>query len=228
MVIDAGHGGHDPGASGPNGEKEKTVTLALARAVRDALVADGRVRVALTRDSDRFLVLEERAGIARRLGADLFVSIHADAAENQDAGGATIYTLSDRGSDAIADQVAARENRVDRVNGVELGGRSDAVSSILVDLSQREMRGRSQALSDLILREGKSRVAFHANPQRQAAFVVLKSLDVPSVLLEAGYISNNGDVRDMTDTQWRTRFAAALAQAIQIAMARQETSAATP
>jgi N-acetylmuramoyl-L-alanine amidase len=223
VVIDAGHGGHDPGAGGPGGEREKVLTLALARSLRDALLADGRVRVALTRDSDRFLVLEERAGIARRLGADLFVSIHADAAENGEAGGATIYTLSDRGSDAVADQVAARENRVDTVNGVRLGDQSDTVTSILVDLSQREMRGRSQALSDLILREGQGALQFHANPQRQAAFIVLKSLDVPSVLLEAGYISNEDDARAMRDPQWRATFARHLARAIEIALARQET-----
>jgi N-acetylmuramoyl-L-alanine amidase len=228
VVIDAGHGGHDPGASGAGGAQEKRLTLALARAVRDALVADGRVRVALTRDADRFLVLEERAEIARRLGANLFISIHADAADNNEAGGATIYTLSDRGSDAVADRVAARENKVDTINGVSLGGRTDAVSSILVDLSQREMRTRSQAISDLILRESRGNIPLHADPQRQAAFVVLKSLDVPSILLEAGYISNADDARAMLDTGWRAQFGRTLAQAIEIALARQEASTATP
>ena len=145
VVIDAGHGGHDPGASGQRGEKEKALTLALALSLREALLADGRVRVALTRDEDRFLALEERSGIARRLKADLFVSIHADASESPDATGATVYTLSDRGSDAVADAVAKRENKADTVNGVELGGKSDAVTAILVSLSQREMRERSKA-----------------------------------------------------------------------------------
>jgi N-acetylmuramoyl-L-alanine amidase len=228
VVIDAGHGGHDPGASGENGLQEKTLTLSLALALRDALVQQGGVRVALTRDSDRFLVLQERSGIAQRLGADLFVSIHADAAESTEAGGATVYTLSDRGSDAVADQVAARENRVDTINGVPLDGRSNAVSSILVDLSQRAMRERSLDLSTLILREGNGRFRFHKDPQREAAFVVLKSLDLPSILIEAGYVSNPDDARSMRDRRWRSAFASAVAQAITIELARQETPSPTP
>ncbi len=228
VVIDAGHGGHDPGAGGKLGEKEKSVTLALALAVRDALLEQGGVRVALTRDDDRFLVLEERAGIARRLGADAFVSIHADASEAQEASGATIYTLSDRGSDAIADQLAARENRADTVNGVALAGKSDTVSSILVDLARREMRARSQRFSALVLREGQGRVRFHSDPEREAAFIVLKSLDLPSLLVEAGYISNPSDARDFGNRAWRAAFGKSLASAIQIYLARQETGAITP
>lgn len=228
VVIDAGHGGHDPGASGEGTLREKNVTLALAKALREALLADGRVRVAMTRDSDRFLVLEERAGIARQLKADLFVSIHADAAETPDAHGATVYTLSDRGSDAVADQVAQRENRADDVNGVALGGKSNAVATILVDLSRREMRERSQRFSDLVVREGQGVVTFHANPQRQAAFVVLKSLDLPSVLVEAGYISSPDDARRLIDPAWRKPFAARVAQAVEIFLARQEAAGIAP
>ncbi|QCI93020.1 N-acetylmuramoyl-L-alanine amidase [Novosphingobium sp. EMRT-2] len=228
VVIDAGHGGHDPGASGEGTLREKNVTLALAKALRDALLADGRVRVAMTRDSDRFLVLEERAGIARQLKADLFVSIHADAAETPDAHGATVYTLSDRGSDAVADQVAQRENRADDVNGVALGGKSSAVATILVDLSRREMRERSQRFSDLVVREGQGALTFHANPQRQAAFVVLKSLDLPSVLVEAGYISSPDDARRLIDPAWRKQFAARVAQAVEIFLARQEAAGIAP
>lgn len=228
VVIDAGHGGHDPGASGEGALREKNVTLALAKALREALLADGRVRVAMTRDSDRFLVLEERAGIARQLKADLFVSIHADAAETPDAHGATVYTLSDRGSDAVADLVAQRENRADDVNGVALGGKSNAVATILVDLSRREMRERSQRFSDLVVREGQGVVTFHANPQRQAAFVVLKSLDLPSVLVEAGYISSPDDARRLIDPAWRKSFAARTAQAVEIFLARQEAAGIAP
>ncbi len=228
VVIDAGHGGHDPGASGEGTLREKNVTLALAKALREALLADGRVRVAMTRDSDRFLVLEERAGIARQLKADLFVSIHADAAEKPDANGATVYTLSDRGSDAVADLVAQRENRADDVNGVALGGKSNAVATILVDLSRREMRERSQRFSDLVVREGQGVVTFHANPQRQAAFVVLKSLDLPSVLVEAGYISSPDDARRLIDPAWRKQFAARVAQAVEIFLARQEAAGIAP
>jgi len=221
VVIDAGHGGHDPGASGPGGEHEKALTLALALAVRDALIADGRVRVALTRSDDRFLVLQERAGIARRLHADLFLSIHADAIEGAGASGATVYTLSDKGSDALADAVAARENRVDVVNGVSLGGKDDAVSQFLVDLSQQRMRASSQGFAALIRREGEGHFRFRDAPLQQAAFVVLKSLDVPSVLLEAGYISSDEDVGEMRSRRWRDDFGRAVARAIEIFLADQ-------
>jgi N-acetylmuramoyl-L-alanine amidase len=220
VVIDAGHGGHDPGASGQRGEREKMITLSLALALRDALVADGRVRVALTRSDDRFLALEERSGIARRMKADLFVSIHADATETPDATGATVYTLSDRGSDAVSDAVARRENKADTVNGVELGGKSDAVTAILVSLSQREMRERSRAFGALVLREGQGKVRFHKDPEREAAFVVLKSLDLPSALIEAGYISSPDDARELGSPVWRKGFAGAVASAIEIYLAR--------
>lgn len=230
VVIDAGHGGHDPGASGAGGEREKDITLALARALRDQLLAEGRVRVAMTRNADRFLVLEERSDIARRLGADLFVSVHADAAENASARGATIYTLSDTASDAVAAAMAARENRADRINGVALAGRGEAVSSILVDLSRREMRARSIRFGELAVREAAPRVRFHATPRREAAFVVLKSLDLPSALIEAGYISNADDVQAMRDPAWRKGFSRSVARAIHIFLAEQQVPAvaATP
>lgn len=224
VVIDAGHGGHDPGASGAGGEREKDLTLAMARALRDALLATGRVRVALTRDDDRFLVLQERARIARRLGADLFVSIHADAAAVPAARGATVYTLSDRASDAEAEAIAASENRADFLNGVRLAEQGEVVSSILVDLSRRETRTRSLRFGALVVREGAERIRFHAAPQREAAFVVLKSLDLPSALVEAGYISNPDDARAMADPRWRGRFAATLAGAIGIFLAEEKAA----
>lgn len=219
VVIDAGHGGHDPGASGQDGEREKDLTLLLARSLRDALVASGRVRVALTRDSDRFLALDERADIARRLNANLFISVHADAASVAEAHGATIYTLSDKASDSVAEALAARENRADAVNGVSLAGKGQAVSSILVDLARREMRGSSQRFGELVVREGKDVIAFHAQPQREAAFIVLKSLDLPSALIEAGYISNPDDAQTMRDKAWRKRFSGSVARAIEIFLA---------
>lgn len=221
VVIDAGHGGHDPGASGAAGQREKDLTLELANAVRDALLRSGRVRVAMTRTDDRFLVLDERSGVARRMGADLFISIHADAADNVHASGATLYTLSDVASDTVAQGLAVRENRADVVNGVALGGKSDTVSSILLDLSRRETAIRSQQFSDLVLREGEGRMMFHANPLRRAGFVVLKSLDMPSVLIEAGYISNANDAEALGNKDWRAGFAETLARAIEIFLARQ-------
>ncbi|EGD58938.1 N-acetylmuramoyl-L-alanine amidase [Novosphingobium nitrogenifigens DSM 19370] len=225
VVIDAGHGGHDPGASGPDGIHEKVVTLALARAVRDALLADGRVRVAMTRDDDRFLALQERSGIAGRLHADLFLSIHADAADSPDAAGATVYTLSNKGSDALADALAARENKVDTVNGVSLDGKGGAVSDFLVDLSRQHMRDTSRAFGELVEREGQGHFRFRDPPLREAAFVVLKSLDLPSALLEAGYVSNPEDARAMTTRTWREGFGHAVAQAVEIFLARQESRA---
>ncbi|MBF9150307.1 N-acetylmuramoyl-L-alanine amidase family protein [Novosphingobium jiangmenense] len=219
VVIDAGHGGHDPGASGAAGEREKELTLLLAQSLREALLAAGKVRVAMTRDTDRFLVLEERADIAHRLGADLFVSVHADAAQNDTAQGATVYTLSDKASDGVAEALAARENKADTVNGVNLEGQGAAVSSILVDLARREMRGRSLRFGELVVREGKDAVRFHETPQREAAFVVLKSLDLPSALIEAGYISNAEDAQKMRDPAWRKVFAGSVARAIEIFLA---------
>lgn len=226
VVIDAGHGGHDPGASGSAGEREKDLTLMLAQSLRDALLADGRVRVAMTRDTDRFLVLEERADIAHRLGADLFVSVHADAAQSDTAQGATVYTLSDKASDAVAGALAARENKANTVNGVKLDGQGAAVSSILVDLARREMRERSVRFGGLVVREGQQALRFHETPQREAAFVVLKSLDLPSALIEAGYISNAEDARAMRDPAWRRVFAGSVARAIEIFLAEGQVPAA--
>lgn len=225
VVIDAGHGGHDPGASGQGGEREKDTTLMLAKAVRDALLADGRVRVALTRDEDRFLVLEERADIARRLGADLFISLHADAAQSITARGATVYTLSDKASDSVAEALAARENRADAVNGVKLADKNAVVSTILVDLARRDMRARSQRFGELVVREGGDAVRFHEQPQREAAFIVLKSLDLPSALIEAGYISNIEDAQSMRDPRWLEQFSGSVARAIEIFLAEGQAPA---
>ena len=224
VVIDAGHGGHDPGASGPNGLKEKVVTLALVQATRDALLKHGRVRVALTRDDDHFLVLGERALLARRLAADVFLSIHADAVEQGDPSGATVYTLSDQASDEVAARLASRENRADLVNGMPLDGQSQAISSILVDLSRSDTARQSQVLSSLIFREGQSHdgpgaIAFHVDPQRHAGFAVLKSLDMPSALFEAGYVSSADDAKRLSDPAWRARFGERLARAIEIFLA---------
>lgn len=224
VVIDAGHGGHDPGA-GSGAIKEKAVTLRLAHALRDELLAQGGIRVALTRDDDRFLLLPERAGIARRLKADLFISIHADSAADGDATGATVYTLSDRGSSEAAARLAASENRADTVNGVRLDTQSDAVNAILVDLSQRETEAKSAEFARLVLREGAGRMHFREQGIQSAAFVVLKSADLPSVLFEAGYISNAGDAAQLVSAAGRRAFAQVTAQAIRVYFARQAGAA---
>ena len=221
VVIDAGHGGHDPGASA-DGVREKTLTLGLARALRDRLLREGGVRVALTRDDDTFLVLEERAEIARRLGADLFLSIHADSAGDKAAvTGASVYTLSDRASSESAARFAARENSADSVNGVELSNQDAEVNAILVDLAQRRSQAGSDEFAQLILREGKGTLQFHPQSLRSAALVVLKSPDVPSALFEAGFVSNPEEAGRLASRQGQARFAEAMARAIRIYFARQ-------
>lgn len=220
VVIDAGHGGHDPGAGGADFQ-EKTLTLELAKALRERLLTNGGVRVAMTRDDDRFLALAERREIARALGADMFLSIHADSAgDDQAIGGASLYTMADRASDAAAAGLAARENHADRINGVVLDGQSDEVSAILVDLSRRHAREEAGELARLIVREGEGRMVFHPNPHRSAAFVVLKSPDMPSVLFEAGYISNPDEARRLASPEGRAQFAETVDKAIRIYFAR--------
>ncbi len=226
VVIDAGHGGHDPGAiNKETGAREKDVTLGIVQAIRDALVKSGRVRVAMTRDDDRFLVLQERYGIARKLGADLFLSIHADAADNADAHGATVYTLSETASDREAARLAARENRADILNGVDLGGQSGDVSSILIDLTQRESLGTSTRFAKLLEREAGALVPFRTPAHRFASLVVLKAPDTPSVLFETGYISNAQDAAFLASPEGRERIAQAVAKAIAVHFARRSGAA---
>ncbi len=226
VVIDAGHGGHDPGAISPHsGAREKDVTLAIARALRDELLATGRLRVALTRSDDRFLVLEERYGIARRLKADLFISLHADAAETPEARGASIYTLSEVASDREAARLAARENKSNIIGGVDLSAQSNAVSSILIDLTQRETMTLASEFARLLQREAAKAVTFRTTARRFAAFVVLKSPDTPSVLFETGFISNRDDAAFLASPAGQRDLARGVRDAVQAHFAR---LAATP
>jgi N-acetylmuramoyl-L-alanine amidase len=221
VVIDAGHGGHDPGAIG-TAFREKTLALALARALRDELLRGGGIRVALTRDDDKFLVLDERAAIARTLGADLFLSIHADSAgDKAEVSGASVYTLSNKASDQTAARFAARENSADEVNGVRLAEQSDEVNAILVELSQRRTQAKSAEFAGLILREGQGTLAFHPQPLRSAALVVLQSPDVPSALFEAGFITNDEEAGRLASPEGQQRFAQVMARAIRVYFARQ-------
>lgn len=222
VVIDAGHGGHDPGAISPHsGKREKDITLALARAIRADLLASGRVRVALTRADDRYLVLEERFGIARRLKADLFISVHADAAENESASGASVYTLSEVASDREAARLAARENKANIINGVDLGAHSGDVSSILLDLTLRETMNVASDFARLLQREASETVKFRTNAHRFASFVVLKAPDTPSVLFETGFISNKEDSEFLASAAGQKKVARGVRDAVQIHFARQ-------
>lgn len=225
VVLDAGHGGHDPGAISPHGGKrEKDVTLAIAKAIRSELLKSGRVRVALTRDTDKFLVLPDRYGIARNMNADLFISIHADSAENPEAGGGTVYTLSEVASDREAQRLAARENKSDIINGVNLGGADADVSSILIDLTQRETMNVSAEFAKLLLRESQPNMRMRTNSHRFASFIVLKAPDTPSVLFETGYLSNEDDVAFLGSESGRQKVARSVASAVQVHFARRLAS----
>lgn len=221
VVIDAGHGGHDPGAISPHGgQLEKDVTLAIAKSVRNEILKSGRVRVALTRDTDKFIVLQDRFQLARKLRADLFISIHADSAESPEATGGTVYTLSEVASDREAQRLAARENKANIINGVNLGGADANVSSILIDLTQRETMNVSADFAKLLLREAAPNMRIRGNSHRFASFIVLKAPDTPSALFETGYLSNEADVTFLASQSGQGKVARALANAIQVHFAR--------
>lgn len=227
VVIDAGHGGKDPGAVSPiTGVREKDVNLAVARAIRDALVRSGRVRVAMTRDDDRFIPLPGRVAVARKLGASLFVAVHSDSAPNPDARGATIYTLSEVASDVEAARLAAAENRRDGVADIDLGASDPSVRAILADLTQRETMAVSADFAGLLQREAAGRgVGFRQKYHRFANFVVLKASDTAAVLLESGYLTNPGDTVFLTSPEGRQRLAAGMARAIETHFARRSAAA---
>ena len=211
VVIDAGHGGRDPGAISVSGQvREKELTLVLAQALRDELVKRGRVRVAMTRDDDRYLTLEDRAAVARRLSAAMFVSIHIDSAANPLARGASVYSLSDVASDAEAAGLAARENA-----GEDQNARGDAVQMMLADLSMRSHMSASADLASRLVNKAAGRVELRPNPHRFAAFHVLRRADAPAVLFEAGYLSNADDELLLRNPAERAKMVLALAQAIE-------------
>ncbi len=221
VVIDAGHGGHDPGAISPHGGlREKDLTLQAARAIRDALLDGGRVRVALTRDRDEFLVLKERYAIARRLGASLFISVHCDSADNPAATGASIYTLSEVASDREAARLAARENKADILAGVDLGRQSADISSILIDLTQRETMNASAGFARLLGREATGLIPLKPNYHRMASLMVLKAPDLPSILFETGYLSNKADAERLATNEGRRAIARSVQRAVEVHFAR--------
>ncbi len=221
VVIDAGHGGHDPGSISPHGGyREKDITLAIAKSIRSELLKSGRVRVALTRDTDKFIVLQDRFALARKMNADLFVSVHADSAPNQEASGATVYTLSEVASDREAQRLAARENKADIINGVNLGGADANVSSILIDLTQRETMNVSADFARLLIREAQPNMRLRSNSHKFASFIVLKAPDTPSVLFETGYLTNADDVAFLSTTSGQQKVGKSVASAVQVHFAR--------
>ncbi len=216
IVIDAGHGGVDPGAIGISGTREKDITLTSALELKAMLEATGRYHVVLTRDDDVFLRLADRVTAARSAGADLFISIHADSIADASVHGAGVYTLSETASDKEAEQLAQQENKADLIAGVDfINVAYDAVTTnILIDLAQRETKNASSAFANLLTQELIQAVELRGNAHRFAGFRVLKAPDVPSVLLEMGYLSNVTEERNMLDLAFRQRFMTAVVEAV--------------
>lgn len=226
VVIDPGHGGIDNGTQSGS-EMEKTLVLGFGLALRDRLEKKGRYRVVMTRTDDTFIPLGDRVRIARNQSAALFVSIHADALPRQegDAQGATIYTLSDHASDTEAEKLAEAENKADAIGGVNLTEEPTEVADILFDLAQRETRTFSNRFARILMGEMKSTVRLHKHPLKSAGFRVLKAPDVPSVLLELGYVSNKDDLEHLVSESWRSRTVATIAQAIDAFFAKRLATA---
>jgi len=227
VVIDPGHGGVDFGTQ-MGSETEKTLVLGFALALRDRLEKSGKCRVIMTRDDDTFIPLADRVRIARSQSAALFVSIHADALPRSegDAQGATIYTLSDKASDAEAQKLADAENRADAIGGVKMAEEPADVADILIDLVQRETRTFSNRFAHLLMSEVKNAMRLHKHPLKSAGFKVLKAPDVPSVLVELGYVSNKDDFEHLVSDTWRSKAVASMAQAIDIFISKRMAAAA--
>lgn len=216
IVIDPGHGGPDNGTQAGGSEfMEKNLVLTFGLALRDRLQKSGKYRVVMTRDDDTFVPLDERVRIARGQSAALLVSIHADALPRGEgeAQGATIYTLSEKASDVQAERLAEAENRSDAIAGVTMK-EEPVVADILIDLAQRETRTFSNRFARILMGEMKTTVRMHKNPLKSAGFRVLKAPDVPSVLVELGYVSNKGDRDHLVSEAWRNRTVGAMSQAV--------------
>jgi N-acetylmuramoyl-L-alanine amidase len=226
VVIDPGHGGIDNGTQSGS-ENEKSLVLGFGLALRDRIEKSGKYRVVMTRTDDTFIPLADRVKIARNESAALFVSIHADALPRRegDAQGASIYTLSDRASDVEAERLAEAENKADAIGGVNLTEEPTDVADILIDLAQRETRTFSNRFARLLMGEMKSTVRMHKNPLKSAGFKVLKAPDVPSVLIELGYVSNKGDLEHLVSENWRSKTVASMAQAIDAFFAKRLATA---
>ncbi|MBC8038006.1 MAG: N-acetylmuramoyl-L-alanine amidase [Rhizobiales bacterium] len=214
VVIDPGHGGIDPGAVGVNRTKEKDIVLAFALSLREHLLRGGQYEVVMTRTADKFVSLKDRVRIARENAADLFIAIHADTVRGQQARGLTIYTLSEKASDAEAEALAHKENRSDIIAGLDLGAESEEVTDILIDLVQRESKSHSMVFARKAVSEMKPVTGFTGKPLRSAGFVVLKAPDVPSVLVELGYLSSRHDEAQLSSPSWRDKVAGAMTSAI--------------
>ena len=225
VVIDAGHGGRDPGKvkrrSGGTEVYEKDIVLALSLELREALLENGGIRVAMTREDDRIIPLSYRPEIARLLEADLFVSIHVDSAgDRSEVSGATVYTLSNEASSEAAARFAERENAADSLNGITVETDNSEVSDILVELSQERTQEDAMEMADLILREGQGQIDFHPFAKRSAGLAVLRAPDVPGVLFESGFVTNDEDLEKLMSEEGRRDYVDVLERAIRVYLAR--------
>jgi N-acetylmuramoyl-L-alanine amidase len=216
VVLDPGHGGIDPGTRAPSGELEKDLVLEFASQLRAKLEATDKYRVMMTRTDDTFVELSERVRFARRQQAQLLISIHCDALAKGEgeAEGATVYTLSDKASDAEAQRLADAENRADVIAGVDLAAEPGEIADILIDLAQRETRAFSANFARNVVKEMRTATRLHKHPQKSAGFRVLKAADVPSVLIELGYVSNPRDLKYLVSESWRSRAGDAMVHAV--------------
>lgn len=217
IVVDPGHGGIDNGTKGSGGELEKDIVLAFSQVLREKLESGGKYRVTMTRTDDSFIPLSERVRFARARGAALFISIHADALPRREglAEGATVYTLSETASDAEAARLAETENKADVIAGVDLTAEPNDVANILVDLTQRETKTFSMQFARTVVDELKSAARMHRHPLKSAGFKVLTAPDVPSVLIELGYMSTKDDLKQLNSPVWRARTAQAVVKAVE-------------
>jgi N-acetylmuramoyl-L-alanine amidase len=213
VEVDAGHGGPAPGTTGAGGTYEKAVTLAMARELKGVMEASGRYRVVLTRDDDTFIRLRDRVAKARAAGAELFISLHADSIGDRNHRGASVYTLSEVSSDKEAEALAAKENKADVIAGVDLSNENPEVTNILIDLAQRETMNYSARFAVNLVEELDRAAKININPHRFAGFAVLKAPDVPSVLIEMGYLSNPLDEKALKDPRQRRGLADAILHA---------------
>lgn len=215
VAIDAGHGGDDPGARGPNGTHEKAVTMAIAKKLKSLIDAQSGFKGVLVRKGDYYVGLRERMKIARKAQADLFISIHADAAENPAAHGASVYTLSRNGaSNEAARWLANQENAKEKVGGVNLDDKEEMLATVLLDLSQTATQQASVNLADKVLNNFRGIGRLHYNDVQKAGFVVLKSPDIPSILVETAYISNPSDELNLLSNKYQSKMANAIFKGI--------------
>ncbi len=205
IVIDAGHGGVDPGTIGENGTQEKDIVLGYAKALKNKLLQTKKYRVVLTRDDDEFIMLRERVAIARKLNASLFISLHADSADEFSARGLSVYTVSENASDKEAEALAARENKSDIIGGMDLSDERPDVADILISLAQRETKNSSATLADYLVLNLGDRVRMLPNSHRFAGFAVLKAPDIPSVLVEIGFLSNPHEEKEIKSKNYRDK-----------------------